>query len=83
MSIASKPPKPTPDTFIEGAPDAKRTPLMKGNREQISHTIPPELLARLDAYAPKIGQTRAGAINLAISMMLERGVNLDGGTHAG
>ena len=38
----------------------------KGKREQISLTIPPALLDRLDAVANRLALSRAGMINLAI-----------------
>lgn len=64
------------EPFIASAPDAtpvvpsKRT-LMRGNREQISHTMPPVLLARLDKQVKATGMTRAGLINQAISKYLD------------
>lgn len=62
------------DRFIGGAPDAKpeKKGLQRGKREQISHTIPPELLAKLDEVAKAKGLTRAGLINLAISEYCEK-----------
>jgi metal-responsive CopG/Arc/MetJ family transcriptional regulator len=45
---------------------------MRGKREQISHTIPPALLAKIDAVAETKGMTRAGLINLAISDYLDK-----------
>lgn len=63
------------EKFIGGAPDsastgAVRKGVKRGNREQISHTIPHELLALLDESAKAKGLTRAGLINLAISEFL-------------
>jgi hypothetical protein len=67
------------DSFINAAPDAlkvstvdARKGLMRGKREQISHTIPPALLAKIDAVAETKGMTRAGLINLAISDYLDK-----------
>ena len=65
------------EKFIASAPDAtpaiqpKRKTLMRGKREQISHTIPPALLARLDKQVEATGMTRAGLINQAISKYLD------------
>jgi len=81
MSVTKRPPakKATEkgiEKFIASAPDAtpaiqpKKT-LMRGKREQISHTIPPALLARLDARVEATGMTRAGLINQAISKYLD------------
>jgi predicted DNA-binding protein len=47
---------------------------LKGKRRQISHTIPPDLLVRVDAMAAKTGNTRASLINLAIYRAVEHGI---------
>jgi metal-responsive CopG/Arc/MetJ family transcriptional regulator len=47
-----------------------RKGVQRGKREQISHTLPHELLALLDESAKAKGLTRAGLINLAISEYL-------------
>lgn len=85
MSISRKP-KPASsvqaDTFISGAPDAGagssgatgstyQKGIPKGNKRQISLTITPELLQRVDELAKRTGQGRAGIINLAIYRALE------------
>lgn len=76
-----KAPEQTPvDAFISGAPDAVRAPkpTMLGNKRQISLTINPALLDKVDAMAAEMGQTRAGIINMAIYRMVEHGVTIDG-----
>ena len=71
---------PEVDAFIAGAPDAVRVPrpTMLGNKRQISLTIAPALLEKVDAMAAEMGQTRAGIINMAIYRMVEHGVTIDG-----
>lgn len=64
------------EKFIDSAPDSIKAPearkgLMRGKREQISHTIPPALLEKVDEQAQLKGLTRAGLINLAISDYLK------------
>lgn len=71
MAITRPKPK-TVDEFITSAPDAGRKGVRKGKKEQISLTISPELLARIDAICVKLGQSRAGMINLAIYQYAER-----------
>lgn len=44
----------------------------KGNRLQISHTITPDLLSRVDCLAEGMGQSRAAIINFAIFRLLEQ-----------
>jgi hypothetical protein len=64
------------EAFMNKAPDGVPVPspasterkgVKRGNREQISHTITPELLQKVDEKARHEGQTRAGLINLAIA----------------
>jgi hypothetical protein len=68
------------EDFIARAPDASHTskPTMLGNKRQISLTINPSLLAKVDAMAVEMGQTRASIINMAIYRMVEHGVTIDG-----
>jgi hypothetical protein len=78
MTITKRPPakkapsSATVEKFIASAPDAKppetpRKGVMRGKREQISHTITPELLQAVDELAPRLSLTRAGLINSAIA----------------
>lgn len=71
------------DAFISGAPDsAARAPkvggVKKGNKQQISLTITPGLLAKVDELADQLGQSRAAIINLAIHRAVEHGLDIDG-----
>lgn len=67
------------DAFISGAPDAPRPRgVKKGNRQQISLTIAPALLEKVDALANELGQSRAAVINLAIHRAVEHGLMIDG-----
>ena len=65
------------ERFISSAPDAKKAPdtkpgVMRGQRAQISHTLPPEMLAKVDELAHAKGMTRAGFINYAISELIDK-----------
>jgi hypothetical protein len=53
----------------------------KGHKVQISLTITEEMLDRVDAMAHKLGQSRAGVINLAIYQALEGGVRVGSRGH--
>jgi hypothetical protein len=67
------------DTFILGAPDATRARgVKKGNKQQISLTITPTLLAKVDELAAELGQSRAAIINMAIYRAVEHGLIIDG-----
>ncbi|HNH45232.1 MAG: hypothetical protein KDI39_18750 [Pseudomonadales bacterium] len=75
MTITKRvPKKESVDQFINNAPDGdkQRKGVKKGKREQISLTIPPALLDRLDAVANRLALSRAGMINLAIVRAIEQ-----------
>ena len=67
------------DAFIGGAPDAQKNVdpasyvkgVRKGNKRQITLTISPELLRKVDETAKRTGQARAAVINLCIFNALE------------
>ena len=68
------------DAFIAAAPDAAPAArgVRKGSKQQISLTIAPQLLARVDELAARLGQSRAAVINLAIVQAVERGLAVGG-----
>jgi hypothetical protein len=71
----TRPVKPkTTDSFISGAPDAKPVGVRRGTKQQITLTIAPDLLAKVDEMAERMGQSRAALINLAIYRAVESGV---------
>ena len=47
---------------------------MRGHKQQISLTIKPALLDKIDAMAERLGQSRAAVINLAIYKLVESDV---------
>lgn len=81
MSIQRKPraADSSTDKFIARAPDARGEAnldsydkgIPKGNKRQISLTIAPDLLRRVDEVAKRTGQGRASIINMAIYRALE------------
>ena len=64
------------EAFIAAAPDGDGSPSLgvrKGHkRRQISLTIMPDLLTKVDALAGRLGQSRAAVINMAIYRLVER-----------
>jgi hypothetical protein len=66
-------PKPTAQSFIEAAPDAKPTELPEDLQKQISLKLPTALLARVDAAAARFNTSRAGYIKT----LLSKGVEVD------
>ena len=71
--------------FIEQAPDSggsrSRRPakgVFRGSRRQITVTLPPELLDKVDRIAGSVGQTRTSFINTCLWRAVEYGVSIDG-----
>lgn len=66
-------PKPaTVENFVQGAPDGQPARFTRGHKAQITLTIDPKLLDRMDAAAGTMGQSRAALINRFIFEGLER-----------
>jgi hypothetical protein len=57
---------------IGAVPGVGRKKAIRGKKEQITLTIAPELLAKVDALASRMGQSRAALINRAIYELAER-----------
>jgi hypothetical protein len=60
-----------PAEEAKSAVDEEKTGVWKGNKRQISLTIAPDLLRRVDEAAQRTGQGRAAIINMAIFRALE------------
>ena len=81
MTIKRKPPASAAKVaaFIGRAPDGGKAAgsgvyekgIPKGNKRQISLTIAPELLRKVDEVAKRTGQARAAVINMALYRALE------------
>lgn len=50
---------------------------IKSKKQQISVTIQPELLIKLDKLASALGQSRASIINIAIYHVVENGLEIN------
>jgi hypothetical protein len=59
---------------VDETPIAKPPGVMKGKKRQISLTISPPLLAKVDALAKEMSSTRATIINIAIYRAVEHGI---------
>lgn len=80
MSLVKRPTAPSKgaENFIGGAPDAAATTnekprkrIMQGNKEQISVTFPGNRVDAIVRVADRMGLSRSGFINLAVSKLLE------------
>ena len=69
----------TSDTILSDINNSepKSNYVRKGNKQQISLTIVPELLHKIDRLAMDLGQSRAAVINLAIYRAVEYGLLKD------
>ena len=77
MAITKRTKKTGIEDFIAAAPDAQKG-IKKGRRLQISLTIAPALLDKVDRLAEKLGQSRAALINMAIYRAVEHGLMIEG-----
>ena len=70
----------TATEFIVGAPDGEnvRRGVIKGKKRQITLTIMPDLLEKVDTMARRLGQSRAAVINMAVYRIVEHGLSIDG-----
>lgn len=66
--------------FVEGAKEGKAKPIVRerkgvirGKREQITITLPPELIDRIDQRATRLGISRAAYLVQAVSRALDEG----------
>jgi hypothetical protein len=69
-------PKPTAQSFIEAAPDAKPPEPVQSKKDQtaISLKLPTALLARIDTAAARFSVSRAAYMKAALSMAVEKDV---------
>ena len=72
MQITKAVPKPASGSLAK--PVRERRGVMRGNREQITLTLPPETVDRVERLARGAGMTRASLINLFIHRGLEAGL---------
>ena len=74
MSSITKPSQ-RASAFIAAAPDAKpKAKPSRPGRVQITLTVPPDMLSKLDALAAQSGQTRAGLLLLGAARLLRDGL---------
>lgn len=69
------------EKFINAAPDAKLPTtkgVVKGKKQQITITMDPELIKRIDEAAAENGQSRAAFINMSCINILDYGLQIAG-----
>jgi hypothetical protein len=62
MAITQPSKRSKADDFAAGAPDAKPAPKLRGKRQPIAFTLPPDLIAWIDVVAAADGRSRANMI---------------------
>jgi hypothetical protein len=58
------------DVFTAGAPDAAKAPKLRGKRQMLTFSLPPDLIAAVDVIAETERRSRANMIEV----MLEQAV---------
>ena len=58
MAITQPAKRSKSDDFAAAAPDAKSAPKLRGHRQPIAFTLPPEIIAGIDAVAAENVGTR-------------------------
>lgn len=69
------------EKFINSAPDSKQSVkkgVVKGKKQQITITMDPELIERIDEAAAENGQSRAAFINMSCINILDYGLQIAG-----
>jgi hypothetical protein len=60
------------DTFIDGAPDSKPAPKLRGKKKPITLTFPPDLLEQFDAAAARHDRSRASMLVVVVRDWLQK-----------
>jgi metal-responsive CopG/Arc/MetJ family transcriptional regulator len=58
--------------FEAGAPDAKGAPKLRGKRQMLTFSLPPDLVAKVDAKAARERRSRANMIEVILQESLAR-----------
>jgi hypothetical protein len=58
------------DSFTDAAPDAKPTAKLRGKRQPLAFTLPPELVAEVDAVAAEEKRSRVKMIEYILEDFL-------------
>ena len=71
MAITSRPRRSKLDEFTAAAPDAKPEPKLRGHRQPIAFTLPPDLIAAVDRIAARDDRSRAKMIEIALRRFVQ------------
>lgn len=71
MAITQPSKRSKADAFAAEAPDAKPSPKLRGKRQPLTFTLPPEIIAGIDAIAAKKKRSRANMIEIILDEYLQ------------
>jgi hypothetical protein len=71
MAITQPSKRSKSDAFVAAAPDAKSAPKLRGKRQPLTFTLPPELIAGIDALAAEDKRSRANMIEIILGQYLD------------
>jgi hypothetical protein len=66
MAITQPSKRSKADAFAAEAPDAKPAPKLRGKRQPLAFTLPPDLIVEIDAIAAEESRSRAKMIEVAM-----------------
>jgi hypothetical protein len=61
-----------PDAFAAEAPDAQPSRRMRGHKAQLTLTLPPDLIRRVDEAADRHRRSRASMVEIALDEWLRQ-----------
>jgi hypothetical protein len=71
MAITQPSKRSKADDFASAAPDARRAPKLRGKRQPLAFTLPPEIIAGVDAVATEEKRSRANMIEIILEQYLQ------------
>ena len=71
MAITQPSKRSKSDAFAAAAPDAKSARKLRGHRQPIAFTLPPEIIAGIDAVAAEEDRSRAKMIEIILRRFLQ------------
>lgn len=72
MAITQPSKRSKADAFEAGAPDAAKEPKLRGKRQPIAFTLPPDLIAAVDVIAAEQRRSRANMIEVMLQECIDR-----------
>jgi hypothetical protein len=71
MAITQPSKRSKADVFTAAAPDARPAPKLRGRRQPLTFTLPPDLIAEIDAIAVAEDRSRAKMIEIGMRQFVQ------------